>query len=101
MLTSLACIPQEFMTREFKDILALTNKPKGTMPFRYLGIPPAVEKLKVSSYDSFINIITSCIGARSCASLSYGGREELVRAVLQGMECFLLSIFFLSGYGRL
>ncbi|XP_022860183.1 uncharacterized protein LOC111380779 [Olea europaea var. sylvestris] len=79
--------------QELEDILALTNLPVGTMPFQYLGIPLAAEKLKVSSYDSFTNKISTYIGAWSTSSLSYVGRAEFVRAVLQGVECFWLSIF--------
>lgn len=74
------------------DISRLTNMTKGFMPFRYLGIPLAAEKLKISSFDSFINKISAYIGAWSRISLSYAGRAELVRAVLQGVECFWLSI---------
>lgn len=35
---------------ELERIMDISNFSKGTMPFRYLGIPLASEKLKVSSY---------------------------------------------------
>lgn len=63
------------------------------MPFRYLGIPLASGKLKVSCYAPFLDKITTYIGAWNCSSLSYVGKAELIRAVLQGVECFWLSIF--------
>lgn len=49
--------------QESEDILQLTKMPKGSMPFRYLRIPLATGKLKISSHDSLINKITSYIGA--------------------------------------
>ncbi|XP_022880540.1 uncharacterized protein LOC111397792 [Olea europaea var. sylvestris] len=51
--------------QELEEIQALTNIPKVTMPFRYLGIPLASVKLKA----------------------------ELIRVVFQGVEYFWLSIF--------
>ncbi|XP_022895208.1 uncharacterized protein LOC111409387 [Olea europaea var. sylvestris] len=81
---------------ELQTIMEISKFSKGTMPFRYLGIPLASEKLKVSSYAPFLEKIAGYIGAWSCASLSYAGKLELIRAVLQGVECFWLSIFPIS-----
>ena len=78
---------------ELEEIKALTNIPTGTMPFRYLGIPLAAEKLKVNFYAPFIDKIAAYINAWTSASLSYAGRSELIKSVLQGVECFWLSIF--------
>ncbi|XP_022842018.1 uncharacterized protein LOC111365713 [Olea europaea var. sylvestris] len=63
------------------------------MLFRYLGIPLASEKLKVSCYAPFLDKIVASIEAWNCSSLSYAGKVELIRAVLQDVECFWLSIF--------
>lgn len=63
------------------------------MPFWYLGIPLAAEKLKVIHYSSFINKIASYINTGTSAALSYAGRAELIRSVLQRVECFWLLIF--------
>ncbi|XP_022897681.1 uncharacterized protein LOC111411376 [Olea europaea var. sylvestris] len=76
-----------------EDILELTNVPRGSMPFRYLGIPLASGKLKISCYASFLDKITTYIGAWNCFSLSYVRKVELIRAVLQGVKCFWLFIF--------
>ncbi|XP_022873084.1 uncharacterized protein LOC111392029 [Olea europaea var. sylvestris] len=80
-----------------EDILQLTNVPRDSMPFRYLGIPLALGKLKVSCYAPFLDKITTYIGAWNCSSLSYAGKVELIRAVLQGVEYFVLSIFPIPG----
>ncbi|XP_022865360.1 uncharacterized protein LOC111385213 [Olea europaea var. sylvestris] len=79
--------------QELEDILAFSHLTIGTMPCRYLGIPLAAKKLKVSLYDSFTNKISSYIGTCLTSSLSYAGRAKFVPAVLQGVECFCLSIF--------
>ncbi|XP_022889220.1 uncharacterized protein LOC111404680 [Olea europaea var. sylvestris] len=63
-----------------EDILQLTNIPKGSMSFRYLGISLASRKLKVSCYAPFLEKITTYIGAWNCSSLSYAGKVELIRA---------------------
>ncbi|XP_022880650.1 uncharacterized protein LOC111397919 [Olea europaea var. sylvestris] len=46
--------------KDLEDILALTNLPIGSMPFRYLDIPLAVEKLKVGSYDVGLSLCEPC-----------------------------------------
>lgn len=64
----------------------------GSMPFHYLGILLEAKRLKISSYDSIVNKITAYIGAWTRASLSYVGETKFVRIVLEGVECFWLSI---------
>ncbi|CAA3017425.1 Hypothetical predicted protein [Olea europaea subsp. europaea] len=78
---------------DMEMIHGIVKIPKGSMPFRYLGIPLATERLKISTYDTFLDKITAHIGAWSRVSLSYAGKLELVKAVIQGVECFWLSIF--------
>lgn len=77
---------------DLEDIQDVINIPRGTMPFRYLGIPLAAEKLKVSCYAPFLDKIATYISSWTCSYLSYAGRAELIRAVLQGVECFWLSL---------
>lgn len=79
--------------QDLDEIQELVNMPRGSMPFRYLGIPLAAEKLKVNHYAPFLDKIAAYIHAWTSTSLSYAGRAELVRSVVQGVECFWLSIF--------
>ncbi|XP_022870493.1 uncharacterized protein LOC111389759 [Olea europaea var. sylvestris] len=58
------------------DIMELTCVPRGSMPFRYLGIPLALDKLKVSGYAPFLDKITSYIGAWNSSTLSYAGSKK-------------------------
>ncbi|KAI3451323.1 hypothetical protein Pfo_007988 [Paulownia fortunei] len=78
---------------QLKEIQTLLNIPQGTMPFRYLGIPLASQKLKVMHFALFIDKIATYINAWTSTSLSFAGMTELIQAVLQGIECFWLSIF--------
>ena len=64
--------------QELDDILSMTGFSKGTMPFWYLGIPLATEKLKVIHYAPFVDKIVAYINAWTAASLSYAGRAELI-----------------------
>jgi len=73
-------------------IMGLANFPKGSMPLRYLGVPLVAEKLKVMYYSPLLVKIAASISAWSSCSLSYAGRAEIIRATLQGIECFWLSI---------
>jgi len=70
----------------------LTCFSQGVMPFRYLGIPLAPSKLKISHYEPLLSKISNCIISWKAISLSYAGRLELLRAVIQGVFCFWLSI---------
>ncbi|XP_022855690.1 uncharacterized protein LOC111376908 [Olea europaea var. sylvestris] len=46
---------------ELQNIMEVSKFSKGSMPFRYLGIPLASEKLKVSSYAPFLEKIAGYI----------------------------------------
>ncbi|KAL2474712.1 Reverse transcriptase domain-containing protein [Abeliophyllum distichum] len=56
-------------------------------------LPLATKKLKVMFFALFIEKIAGYITAWADASLSHAGRAELICSVLQGVECFWLSIF--------
>lgn len=47
------------------------------MPVRYLGIPLAAEKLKVTHYGPFIEKIIAYLNSWTSASLFYAGRAKL------------------------
>ena len=72
-------------------ITEYTGIPQGMLPIRYLGIPLASEGLRVVHYAPLIEAITTQIGLWTASSLSYAGRLELIKSVLQGIHCFWLS----------
>ena len=77
---------------DLEEIRAITGFNLGKFPFRYLGIPVAASKLTIEQFNPLIATVSEYISAWAGASLSYAGRSELIRSVLQGVECFWLSI---------
>ncbi|XP_073307023.1 uncharacterized protein [Primulina huaijiensis] len=74
------------------DIVRISGFTQGTLPFRYLGIPLAAKQLKSSDYCKIVDAIAAKINSWPRNSLSYAGKLELIRSVIQGIECFWLSI---------
>lgn len=75
-----------------QDILNVTGFTSGVLPFRYLGIPLASSKLRTSDYSLLVDVIRSKISVWPRHTLSYAGKVELLRSMVQGVECFWLSI---------
>lgn len=66
---------------------------EGSFPFRYLGIPLAASRLRGSDYSPIIEKISELTRTWTSFTLSYAGRLELLRSVIQGVSCYWLSIF--------
>ncbi|KAK6160284.1 hypothetical protein DH2020_003665 [Rehmannia glutinosa] len=81
------------LTAEVTDEEVLSALKNGSMPFRYLGIPLTAERLKVAHFEELTRKIRTYIDGWSALTLSYAGRAELIRSVLQGVECYWISIF--------
>ncbi|KAL0438678.1 UNVERIFIED_CONTAM: hypothetical protein Slati_2350800 [Sesamum latifolium] len=69
---------------ELHGILARTDFDRGEMPVRYLGIPLAAQRLSVTDYSPLVDQIAKSISKWAAKSLSYAGRLELIRSVIQG-----------------
>jgi len=78
--------------QELHLISDITGFAHGAMPFRYLGIPLASSKLRLSHYEPLVSKLSDFIIAWKAVTLSYAGRLELIRSVLQGVICFWLNI---------
>ncbi|XP_022891949.1 uncharacterized protein LOC111406809 [Olea europaea var. sylvestris] len=63
--------------KQMEDIIAMTNIPRGSMPFHYLCISLAGKRLKISSYEVLLDKISMYICAWTRSTLSYMGRVEL------------------------
>ncbi|GFS33810.1 hypothetical protein Acr_00g0030680 [Actinidia rufa] len=81
-----------FCREDAEEIKTISRFSLGRFPFRYLGIPVAASRLSIEQFSPLISKIAEYINACACATLSYAGRCELIRSVLQGVECFWLSI---------
>lgn len=73
-------------------LLDIIGFQQGSFPFRYLGIPLAMEKLCSSNYETFTGVVVLKLTSWANHTLSYVGKLELVKTILQGVECFWLSI---------
>ncbi|KAL0446228.1 UNVERIFIED_CONTAM: hypothetical protein Slati_1750700 [Sesamum latifolium] len=70
---------------ELHGILARTDFARGMMPVRYLGIPLAAQRLSITDYSPLVDQIAKSISKWSAKSLSYAGRLELIRSVIQAL----------------
>ena len=77
---------------ELETIKRITGFALGAFPFKYLGIPVAASRLTIAQFSPLMDKISDYISAWAGASLSYAGRTELIRSVLQGVECYWLTI---------
>ncbi|XP_073049432.1 uncharacterized protein [Primulina eburnea] len=75
-----------------QEILMITGFADGSLPFRYLGVPLAAARLKAADYSILVDTIARRINAWPRNSLSYAGKIELIRSMVQGVECFWLSM---------
>ncbi|KAL2237180.1 UNVERIFIED_CONTAM: Retrovirus-related Pol polyprotein from type-2 retrotransposable element R2DM [Sesamum indicum] len=92
--TSKSCIfTAGVLNEELDEILARTEFARGEMPIRYLGIPLAAQSLSLNNYSPLVDQIANCILKWKSKSLSYTDRLELIRSVIQGVECFWLQVF--------
>jgi len=80
------------MEQDLEALQNLSMFSRGLMPFRYLGVPIAAAKLRVHHFSPLIDKIAGHIIAWKSVVLSYAGRAELIKSILQGIQCFWLSI---------
>lgn len=76
------------------EIHEVTNVLKRVYAIPLLGYPACYRQIESEFYAPFLDRITPYICTWRSSSPSYSRRAELVPAVLQGIECFWLSIFF-------
>jgi hypothetical protein len=74
------------------EMMRITSFPHGSMPFCYLEVPIAAERLKIVHFLDLLEGIKTSIRAWSQRTLSYARRVQLIKSVVQGVECFWLSI---------
>lgn len=75
---------------ELTTLKNITRFSEGIFPVRYLGIPLMHGNLKAAHFATLMDKVTGFITAWSASTLSYAGRLELIKAVVQGVESFWL-----------
>lgn len=78
---------------EATGILELSHLGRGDYPFRYFGVPIMAESMKVIHFTHLLEKLRRYLKGWNAKSLSYAGRLELIKSILQGVEAFWLSIF--------
>ncbi|XP_074305017.1 uncharacterized protein LOC141639945 [Silene latifolia] len=77
------------------DILQVSGFRKGTLPFKYLGIPISSKKLTKNEGRKLTDKITTRIRSWGATHLSYAGRLTLVTSVLQSLHSYWSTIFLI------
>ncbi|XP_061360507.1 uncharacterized protein LOC133304483 [Gastrolobium bilobum] len=75
------------------EVQRLTGFELGAFPFRYLGVPLLSSRLNVIHYDPLLSRILGLVQSWNRKTLSYAGKLELIRAVIQGITNFWMGIF--------
>ncbi|XP_074265722.1 uncharacterized protein LOC141588167 [Silene latifolia] len=77
------------------DILQISGFVKGSLPFKYLGVPISSKKLTSNEGRKLIDKIVARIRAWGAKHLSYTGRLTLVTSVLQSLHSYWSNIFLI------
>lgn len=78
-----------------EEILSILEFPVGELPIGYLGIPLQSRKIVIREYDPLLKRIRSYIQGWATRKLSYAGRLQLIKAVIEGVLSFWDQIFLL------
>ena len=65
----------------------------GSLPVRYLGLPLMTQGMRKQDYLPLLEKIRNKIGTWTSRYLSYGGRLQLIKAVLMSIVSFWASVF--------
>ncbi|XP_073149181.1 uncharacterized protein [Henckelia pumila] len=75
-----------------REIIRMSGYQEGSFPFCYLEIPLTAWRLTERDFSGLVDTIARKVDAWPRHTLSYAGKLELLRSVVQGVECFWLSV---------
>lgn len=81
---------------EKQQIEEMFGFPVGVLPIKHLGLPLSSRKLNIHHYAPLDDQIVVCINRWSNKYFSLAHRMELVRLVLQGVECYWIQMIPLA-----
>lgn len=67
----------------------------GSLPVRYLGVPLSSKKMKKPDFQPLLDKISARFNSWTVRHLSFGGRFQLIQAVIYSTISFWASIFIL------
>ncbi|XP_059285750.1 uncharacterized protein LOC132039236 [Lycium ferocissimum] len=82
-------------TQEVTDLCEMTGYSKGTLPFKYLGVPISPKKISKMDCEVLIDKLTTRIRSWGSRHLSYAGRAMLINSVLLHVHSYWASMFLL------
>ncbi|KAJ9536716.1 hypothetical protein OSB04_un000101 [Centaurea solstitialis] len=74
------------------SILQVLSFQVGTLPFRYLGVPLSSKKLVVADFAILVDKVRSRILNWKSKFLSFGGRLQLIKSVLESLQLYWMAI---------
>lgn len=81
--------------QELEDVCEAKGYQKGTLPFRFLGVPISAKKLSSLDCEVLVDKMTARIRTWSLRNMSYAGRVQLINVVLLHIHTYWSSIFIL------
>ncbi|CAH9080569.1 unnamed protein product [Cuscuta europaea] len=78
---------------DLQGILDLVDFDRGAFLARYLGIPLAPLKISVAQYAPLLDTVNDFLSTWNTKTISYAGKLELIRSVIQGVQSFWLQVF--------
>ena len=77
------------------NILEVIAIPKGSLPFRYLGLPPSNKRLGIKNCLPIVEKVTARLNHWVTKKLSVAGQVHLVQRVIQSMHTYWCQVFLL------
>ncbi|XP_060180628.1 uncharacterized protein LOC132610345 [Lycium barbarum] len=77
------------------SILSKLGYSYGELPFKYLGIPLATQKISLIQWQPLISKITAKISFWTARKLSYASRAQLIQTILFGLQAFWAQIYII------
>lgn len=75
-------------------MLQITGFSAGSLPFKYLGVPPSSKKLNIHQCRTLVDKILGKIQHWTSKLLSYAGRHQMITSVLFGITSYGMNDVF-------
>ncbi|KAL2893859.1 LINE-1 retrotransposable element ORF2 protein [Bienertia sinuspersici] len=80
---------------ELQQIIKNSGFKRGSLPFKYLGVPTCSKKIGVGQCEKLVEAMTARIKTWSSRHLSFAGRSQLINSVLLSIHQYWAQVFVL------